>query len=686
MIGIFIWKQGKPEPLKAFGNMTSSRETVMCVQIIPYFTASFYQTTMQLRLKTLCFLCLPIALIAQPKIDLEEIRQKWPNASAVVLNEEVLNLDVVNDKLTATRDHVNYYVLLDEKYIALAERSVTFIPGFFELQNFEATTYVPNGRSYKKLKVTQWEDRGEVSQMYFYDDVKYRHFVFPGAQKGAVLELKYTYNHKDPTLQFPFQFQESVPMVKGAFTLRYSEKVKPFLRLFGDSVAMQKTMTSKNGFTSLTWQVENVPEWKGFANAPSFRYNMPHVFPLIQEYQTSKGWQKGLVTVKELYAHDVASLKDLNKTAPLPEIKQLVDSLKAVSSGNEALIRNIYYWVQENVKYIAFEDGLGGFVPRQANDIFRKRFGDCKDMSSLLTVMLKEAKIPAYICWIGTRDLPYRYQDLPLPNADNHMIAAVFQNNKWVFLDGTARFLPYGVPSGFIQGKEALVGISDDSFEVVKVPVLPTDANKRYDSTHLVLTDNKLKGSILLKLTGYPQYDLMERLKLTKSDKVNEVIEHSLHRGNNKCKIENLGLDNLQNRDQPFSITAKMELPDYARLIEDNWYVNLNLDKGIANLKIDTTGRKVAREFEYQVTDTRVVSLEIPAGYQVAKMPNKLEYKSETFGYSMVYTKDSGQVKAKLQFNVNVLLLSYQEFGNWNKHIDKIVQAMKEVVVLEKVK
>lgn len=633
---------------------------------------------------TIGFFCTTLGF-AQPKFDFEELKKKFPDASAVVFADEVLHLDVKGDELLASRDHTMHYVLLDEKALGYAERSVTYIPGFFEFAHFEANTYVPNGKSFRKIKVQQWEDKNRISNMFFFDDVKYREFVFPGVQKGAVLELKYTYKHLDPSIQFPFHFQEGIPMIKGSFTMEYTDKVKPYIRFFGDTLPVQFTQNIKSKITTKTWEVHNVDEWKGHANAPSHNYNLPHLFPLIHSYKTeTKGWQSGLTTTKDLYAHNYRFIKDLNKDAPDPELKRVVDSIQHLSPTKEELVRNIYYWVQDNMKYIAFEDGLGGFVPRQANDIFRKRYGDCKDMSSLLTFMYKTAGFPAYLCWIGTRDLPYSYTDLPLPNSDNHMIAAVYLQQRWQFLDATARFLPYGYPSGFIQGKEALVAIAPDSFQVVKVPTMPAVSNSTVDSTYLSLTNESLLGNILVRLDGYNKYYLAEQLMLARSDKKEEMMEKVLSRGSNKCKIFGLNYQYLADRDQPLLLAAKMELRDYAKLIDGQWYVNMNLDKSYQSHKIDTTNRTCGREFDFSFRDHEIVVLEIPKGYKVKKMPPALSFEDKRFAYDIRYRIEANKVVYHFSMTINTLLLQRCDFIDWNKHIDKIVQAYKEVVVLEK--
>lgn len=121
--------------------------------------------------------------------------------------------------------------------------------------------------------------------------------------------------------------------------------------------------------------------------------------------------------------------------------------------------------------YVAFEDKLGGFIPREAADICKRKFGDCKDMTSIQVALYRKAGIDAYFTWIGTRHKPYTYEEVPLPITDNHMICTIKLDGKWVFLDGTDPLIPFGIPPQGIQGKEALVGIDANNYKIITVPV-----------------------------------------------------------------------------------------------------------------------------------------------------------------------------------------------------------------------
>src|SRR5690606_29442469 len=107
------------------------------------------------------------------------------------------------------------------------------------------------------------------------------------------------------------------------------------------------------------------------------------------------------------------------------------DVLKLTESAktSEEKIKSIYYWVQDNIKYIAFEDGISGFRPDAAQNVLVNRYGDCKGMANLTKEMLKVAGFDARLAWIGTNRIPYTYE-LPSLAVDNHMICVVYAEGR----------------------------------------------------------------------------------------------------------------------------------------------------------------------------------------------------------------------------------------------------------------
>ena len=52
--------------------------------------------------------------------------------------------------------------------------------------------------------------------------------------------------------------------------------------------------------------------------------------------------------------------KSVNKP---DELKAKVTELTKGKTTDIEKVKSIFYWVQDNIRYIAFEDGLAGFIP-----------------------------------------------------------------------------------------------------------------------------------------------------------------------------------------------------------------------------------------------------------------------------------------------------------------------------------
>src|SRR5690606_25504057 len=121
------------------------------------------------------------------------------------------------------------------------------------------------------------------------------------------------------------------------------------------------------------------------------------------------------------------------------DLKPLVDSLTKNATTNYQKIQNIFYWIQDNIRYIAFEDGLAGFKPDEAAKVYKNKYGDCKGVANLAKVMLEIAGVDARLTWIGTRGRVYGYS-IPSLMVDNHMICTAIDGDTMYHIDPTETF------------------------------------------------------------------------------------------------------------------------------------------------------------------------------------------------------------------------------------------------------
>jgi hypothetical protein len=612
---------------------------------------------------------------------LDEVARTYPGENAVVLDKVMhYKIQVKNGEpyVESTETQKLLYLNTNVSYIG---RYSFHHSTFHEVREYAAYTQTTSN---KKVKVTDFQTSHSSSNSVFYDDTKETRFDFPSLAPGAIGNLEVSRVHTKAYLLSPYYFSRYIPVVRTELRITVSNDVGLKYKLKGlDTSFIKVKKEHKRNETTYVFYAENLKGEKTYPDAPDVSWYMPHVIFYIDHFRNEQGQKVPyLSNLEDLYRLNNGFISDVNRV-PGHELKNLVATLVKSSSDNASKARNIYQWVQKHIKYIAFEDGMGGFVPRDANMVLHRRYGDCKDMASLLTMMLNAAGVPAYYTWIGTRDIAYSYHDVPLPIADNHMICTAELDGKMVFLDGTDANCVFGsVPSG-IQDKEALVAINPKEYKVLKVPVQTGGKNLQYDSSYMEIGSNGIQGSIYNELKGYYAMDMHARMKAIAQRDLEEHIKSYFSRGSNKFRLEKFEVGEKTDLNE-LKLRAEFTLSDYAKKAGDEWFVNMNLQRFFLGEEIDFPKRKMPVEKEFLFENRYVVALKIPEGYTASYIPEGKSYRNELWGFDLSYRSEKGLVICTLQLTNNSLMIHADKFEQWNKVLEQLGPLYKEIVILSK--
>ncbi len=624
-----------------------------------------------------------ICLHAQPADELKKYQEKFPGEPVIyVANEEHVEISVkkgVMEILTHTHEDM---MLMQDNGAVYSDGNV-YYSGWTPLVDVAAKTMVPDGAKYKTVEVEDFKTNDVMDGSIFYDDSKEKTFYYPSLTKGSHMVLDYTLNIKEPRFMPPFIFGSFCPIENCAYTITCPEDVEleiVYNHTSADQLNFTKTVSKGNVVYSWIWN--GVPKLEAEPSAPSFRYYAPHLVVYIKSYMKN-GKKENIITgLPDLYNYYYNFVDGINSENS-PELKQIVDSLTTGVATEEEKVKNIFYWVQDNIKYVAFEAGLEGFVPRHASIVCSKRYGDCKDMANIITEMLTMANIDAHLTWIGTRDIPYSYHSVPTPLSDNHMIAAYKTASGYSFLDATASYIPFGMPTPFIQGKEALIKIDRDHFDLVKVPEVDAAQNVLEEDMHLSINGDKVIGKSTSHYTGYVDMIFSELFKNVKPEDKDKVMTSIYEIGNNTFTLDTMYEENLYQRDEEFYVHYAFNLKNYARINGDMIYINLALDKDLSKNKVKDD-REIPLEEEYKQTLKRTVTFDIPEGYVVDYIPGNSSYNHNLFHYHISYETEGNKIVMNSEAVVNYLLLDKEYFGEWNTMIKQLNAAYNEVVILKK--
>ncbi|KAA6455999.1 DUF3857 domain-containing protein [Acidobacteria bacterium AB60] len=236
---------------------------------------------------------------------------------------------------------------------------------------------------------------------------------------------------------------------------------------------------------------------------------------------------------------------EANRPDPSPEITARVSQLIAGAPDFYTRLQRITESIQNDIRYFIVERGIGGYQANHAADIFRNRYGDCKDKATLLISMLQVAGIKAnYMAVDDERGVvdpesPSIYGnhmiaaiELPadLNDARLHAVAKASDGKRYLIFDPTNEHTPVGNLPYYEQGSFGILAAGSAS-QILQLPVLSPETNDTVRTGSFTLAaDGTLTGAVDSSHSGPNGADLRWIIKHTDEKERREYWEtHIAH-------------------------------------------------------------------------------------------------------------------------------------------------------------
>lgn len=512
----------------------------------------------------------------------------------------------------------------------LTEQEEVYYAQLTPLEKINAWTLVPNGNRYSRKPVSRFVHKDVLDDQIFHDDSRSVQFIFPGVGRGAITHLDYELSYADAQLFSGHFFATWAPVEESSLTVICDKTVDvqgvPFQIPEG---AIRYEKEEKRGRITHRWTMSKVPPLKSERDAPSILYYAPHMRILIRNTGESPAGD-----LDRLYAWNRSHVDHLLPDDDTLLVRIAKEETAGLTDDRDKAAK-LFAWVQGHIKYIAVEDGMNGLIPAEAVNVCEARYGDCKGMANLLRALMNNAGLTAYLTWVGTRSIPYSYHELPSCVVDNHMVTAWDTGDSLVILDPTSGELPFGMPSGFIQGKQALVGIDRTRSEIVEVPIMPSSRNTITDSVAVKLDGIDLVGTGTAYFTGYRRSEMASMLRRSDPSKWKDVVRSMHMKGNDRYRIDSISVEGLTDRNVPLLIKYTFAVPGFASEIGDELFVPPVLEKPFSE-SYYRKGRTLPVSMDFLWEFNEVIALELPVNKGVTLVPEHAEYAVDGTGYSLL--------------------------------------------------
>ncbi len=515
----------------------------------------------------------------------------------------------------------------------------------------------------------------------FYSDARVCYFELPLQKKGSTSEVKFEKTITDPRYFTSIYFTEPYNIQKKEVVVKVPRWMKVELvekNFKGYNITKNSNYDSGDDMDIHTYTITNARATVKERYSPGPSYVYPHLFIMTKSATPSGNSFTFFNTLNDQYGWYRSLVKDIqNETAVL---KSKAEEITKGLSTDVDKIKAIFYWVQNNIRYIAFEDGIAGFRPDKAHEVLRKKYGDCKGMAHLTKELLKSLGYDARLTWIGTNHIALDYST-PNLSVDNHMICALNFQGKTYFLDATETYIGFNEYAERIQGRQVLIE-DGDKYILTKVPTTTYQQNLDREKRKLTINGTDLQGIAEHEWKGEEKEYILTHLNSIKKDKSKEAFMRYLSENNKDYILTDFATSSMEDFDKDLTVKYNLQFRNAVSNFGKEYYVDLDFHKEFSGFTIDTAERTHDFWFNYKQNVLRETELTIPAGYTVTNLPGNIEIKNADYEFIVNYS----QQKDKLIYKKTILIknprLSKSRFAQWNKDIEKLNQAYNEQVVL----
>ena len=498
----------------------------------------------------------------------------------------------------------------------------------------------------------------------FFDDSKVCYFNLDLPRKGKSATARFERTFHDPKLLTRIPLDDTYFVRRKTVSVTLPEGYRIVERHMTPHISCTRT-TDKRGRETIVYTVTDQPALKSEPLMPSAQTLRPLLF-VVGAFKDAA----------DLYRWGHAQEQ---VDCSLPQQDSLIAAIIRGCPSDKARIAGTLAWVQQNIRYVAYEAGQAAFTPDRPAEVVRKCYGDCKGMALLLKTLLRAQGFDARLADIGAGDhIDWTADEIPTPAAYNHVICVLFHQGDTLFLDATARYAPFGFIPNSLQGRQVCVEDGDNCL-MLTVHVLPPAAST--DSLHY---DARLVGGALhIKADaawwGNMKTFLAEAFHSTRADEQGHYADNLLNAKDRHRTVSgsrwDWGGDTLRlagTLDDRQAVTASGQ----------DLYVELDPHNDMMATPIDTLKRQNDVEMPFRFRTVREVALTVPDTLAVKWLPEGCRIETPVGVLSCTFRADGRRVVFRKVMEVSRRRLRRNQLPQWNEALKQWSDACNEQLVL----
>jgi hypothetical protein len=538
-----------------------------------------------------------------------------------------------------------------------------------------------------QLDDKEMTDASAVPEFAIFDSTRVRVAQATAAEPGAIVAFESEYQEAPYMTSWEYAVDREIPSAGQTITLTLPAG---FVHHEGWA-HMDPIQSEQLAPSTWRWQVgsrtslddeDGAPELGEVAARMLVAYSGGPVPPSDGDWSTVGTWYNELIKGQD---------------ASSPEIAAKVAELTAGKATFSEKLLAITGFLQDEVRYVAVEMGIGGWQPHPAPSVFHNRYGDCKDKATLLIAMLADAGITAHPLVV---DFDHRVDPAMPTHYANHMITAIeippgvhdpslqavvdAHGRRLLIFDPTNPVSPAGSLEAELQGSYGLILEGSASIPIL-LPVLTPSANVLVRTGDFTLAaDGSLSGNLTEERHGNTADRLRHMCLQGDTRKLEEREARSLHYSLSNSTLSDLSAEHARERSMPLSIRYHVVANGYAKragslLLVRPSVVGLYEPVGVDNSKPRLYPVALGAEQDLREDYT----IHLPPGYKADDLPDPVKLEVSFASFENAVTLEGNTLHYTRDLQIRKLEVPAAEFAAYQDFLRQISNAERSEAVLK---
>ncbi len=521
----------------------------------------------------------------------------------------------------------------------------------------------------KKFEASQIQDLQVYDDAPMYSDMMVKVISLPQVNIGSVIDVQV----KTKTLrkEIPNQFWDNLssPVIPTKYARHtyvfpedkkikfsaYNNEAKPVVEKVGDSL--------KYSFVFEETEYEEDEEFMPPADEVSGVLSLSS----MTDWKQVADWYRGLIDKNTVDDADIS-------------VKAIELTKDKVAQQDKA--RAILEFIQDDFRYVSMSLGDHTVEPHPTPDIFKNRYGDCKDLALLTRQMLKLAGIDSNICLFSGEFNGDPKHSLPNLASYDHVILELFLDGKKYFVDPQTKGFDFGQMPSSYDNAYVLV-IEPIAFRFDRLPVEGVEHRSVISSSDITVNED---GSSVFDVKVKMPLEASQSFKQAwasttddKKDKFFEELEANFAQGGKMLERQVKG---LSDRYGHVEFSLKYESPTAYPVVNDMILLKEEQQGDVPDFA------SASRKFPIFIPGNSLIknrnTYHFSSTFKVDFIPQDFDLEVDFIAISSKYEKADQSVSVDSQYRMKRAIVSPDKYDVIKRFRAELYKKNDQYIVLKK--